>query len=121
MASVNAFQRPVSLQIKGRYGRLNELGQYLTGFNDLGDENPHVGVYQKRHGPRGQYFVRMLHVITDNPNSLGQQKMRGLFGDAVRAWQSLTEVQRIAYRASVRVRHKSPYNQYIKDYIKANE
>jgi hypothetical protein len=117
MASVNAFQRPVSIEIRGRFGRLNELGQYLTGFNDLGDENPYVGVYQKRKGPRGQYFVRMLHVITNNPNSIPQQNRRTLFGDAVRSWQSLTEIQKIAYRASVRVRHKSPYNQYIKEYM----
>jgi hypothetical protein len=117
MATIDLLKRPTAFEIRGKHGAFNELGQYLAGENELGDCDPLVGIYQRRREKGKQIFINMLHVIPIQPNSEAQISCRTKFGDAVRAWQSLTESERIVYRQSVKAWRKYPYNVYIKTYM----
>jgi hypothetical protein len=69
-----------------------------------------------RHGVRTQ-CVR-IHVIPRNPDTEAQRAVRLAFGDAVRAWQSLSPDERYAFNRKVRYLNMSGYNLYISNYIK---
>jgi hypothetical protein len=65
----------------------------------------------------GKQCVR-VHVIPRNPDTEAQRIVRRAFGDAVRAWQSLSPDEQYDYTRKSRHLNMSGYNLYISIYLK---
>lgn len=118
MAIVDLGGKANSIEIRGKLGKPNELGDIWCGWSELGEYLPIAGIYQKRRNKKGQIFVRMKHYHGSNPQTPEQQSNRATFSQAVASWQSLDESEKKQWRAKKHPRYMSGYNRYIRDYMR---
>lgn len=118
MAIVSLMDEVKVIEIRGKLGRPNELGCVWCGWSECGEYNPLAGYYQKRKNARSQYFVRMRHFITSNPQTPAQQANRSKFSLAVAAWQSKTDEEKRYWRGLKRPRGMSGYNRFLREYMR---
>jgi hypothetical protein len=68
---------------------------------------------------RGQAYARS-YVIPRNPDTPAQRKRRALFADAVRAWQTIPEIQKDLWNLKARRLVMSGYNLFISIFCRAD-
>lgn len=107
-----------TIEIRGKLGRPNELGEFWCGWSECGEYNPLAGYYQKRRNRRGQIFVRTKHYICKNPQTVPQQANRTKFAQAILAWRELTDEEKKYWRGLKYPRFMSGYNRFLRDYMK---
>ena len=107
-----------NIEIRGIVGRPNELGATWCGWSEIGEYFPEAGIYQKRPSRKGQFFVRMKHFISANPQTPTQQAGRNKFALAVSAWQAMTEEEKKVYRKRHSPPHMTGYNRFLRDYMR---
>lgn len=120
MAIIKPFDIVHSLEIRGRIGRPNGLGEIWCGWSELGEDLKIAGIYQKRPRPNGQIFVRMKHYHCRNPKTIPQQANRSIFADAVASWQACSEAQKSAWRRKKYPRGMSGYHRYLRNYMRTH-
>lgn len=127
---------------KKRFAKPMYFGQSVFGFSDFGDKSlavkfveygrevyghshyAHIaflsGIYQvrTRYGHRTQ--TRMRYYQAANPQHANQQIWRAVFADAVVAWQALTSAEKKVYNIKSYGSHKSGYNVFLGEYLKAH-
>ena len=64
-------------------------------------------------------FIRKYHTPS-NPKTEEQKKVRSLFSEAVKAWQSLSHEKKSAYNNRALKQNYSGYNLFISIYIQGN-
>jgi len=114
MAIVDITNGPMSLEVRGRLGRPNELGAIWCGWSELGEYLPIAGIYQKRPRKNGQIFVKMKHYHGANPQTPAQQSNRATFAQAVAGWQALSEEQKNVWRKKTSPKYMAGYHRYIR-------
>lgn len=131
MPTVNIPEIFYSFDARKRYGKPHSFGQIVIGWGFFGDDDERMGVYHiRRELPNfhahtkptlgAQVTNRMRYYYPSNPRTIPQQANRSKFADAVNAWQSLTDEQRMLYRSSVRVERMSAYNHFIKNWLNSH-
>ncbi len=60
----------------------------------------------------GRHYMRP-YVKPANPNTVAQRERRGAFREAVKAWQSLSELQRQEWNRRARREKRSGYNEFL--------
>jgi hypothetical protein len=68
---------------------------------------------------QGQAYARS-YVVPRNPDTSAQRKRRALFADAVRAWQSLPDMQKDLWKHKARRLIMSVYNLFISIFCRAD-
>lgn len=131
MPIIDPFDDFYSLGIQRRFTRPVEFGQLVCGWSQFGDEDYRFGVYQKR-VRRGNFwtnslkikkgfgYCKMKYYMTANPKTVSQQANRNKFGDAVRAWQNLTDDQKSVYNKLATRENKSGFNIFIAEWVKSH-
>lgn len=117
------------LQQSGSIRRGDGLGAVRFGHSAFGVTSHIGGVYQKRvtgynnygrreHLPRRAYYVKMRYYRPTNPNTPAQQSRRSLFGDAMRAWQSLSAADKQYYNSKANRLSRRGFNLYVSEYMR---
>lgn len=120
MAIVSTFEHVNSIEIRGKLGRPNGLGEMWCGWSECGDDLQIAGIYQKRRSQGKQIFVRMKHYHGANPQTVPQQANRSIFASAVSAWQALSDSEKKIWRAKKYPRYMSGYNRFLREYMRGN-
>ena len=120
-----------SLSVQKRYGLPDSYGGVIFGWCRFGDDDWRQAVYQRRtirkdywtktyHPAKGRGWCKMKYYYTKNPRYIPQQNNRNKFGDAMRAWQSLTDEQKKVYSITMGDRGLNPHNKFIRQYMKSH-
>ncbi len=120
MAVIDVLKSVHSIEVRGKLGTPNGLGLITCGLSLCGMYLPVAGIYQKRHAKNGQYFVKMRHYRPTNPRTVNQQNNRISFKNAVLAWQTLDESEKLIWRRKKHPRFMSGYNRFIREYMRGN-
>jgi hypothetical protein len=120
MAIVDFPNRADSFEVRGRVGLPVELGNFWCGWSVLGDDDTGSGIYQRRPRQGGQIIVKMRHYWPNNPQYEDQQAWRGVFADAVSAWQALTTEQKLEWKKKKWPRKMTGYNRFLRAYLKTH-
>jgi len=120
MVVVDLGQEAKAIEIRGKLGRPNSLGEMWCGWSVLGDGDILAGYYQRRPRPTGQIIVKMKHVIVANPQTELQQAWRGVFADGVEAWQLLTTEQKLMWRQKKYPRNMTGFCRFMRQYLKSH-
>lgn len=118
MAIVSALDIAYGIEIRGRFGKPNGLGEMWCGWSELGQDFPLAGLYRKVRHEGKQKFQRMKFYATPGPRTVPQQANRSKFALAVSAWQALTPEQKKQWRSKKSPRFMSGYNRFIRDYMR---
>ena len=121
MAVVDRGETGLFIDIVGKLGRPNELGCMWCGWSHLGDSEALAGYFQHRPRVAGQMLVQMRHYWPTNNQHSVQQVWRWVFGDAVAAWQSLTDEQKLFWNKRKYPRRMSGYNRFLRDYLQTHQ
>lgn len=78
------------------------------------------GIYQRQPTASGQIVRKLKLYEPTNPQTETQQAWRGVFADAVAAWQSLTDEEKKEYSDLHYPTRMSGYNRFISKYLKDN-
>lgn len=120
-----------ALSLRGPLGNITAIGHARAGLARAGSTNNNSGIYQRRnkgynnHGynpsrPRTKYYVRMRQYRPTNPRTPLQQANRAKMADAVAAWQSLTEGEKVQYREQGKTRRLTGYMYFCSNYLKTH-
>lgn len=131
------------LSIKKRFAKPSSLGQSVFGFSYFGAESAAIkwtqygfrgygkrdygdiyflsGIYQVRTRYNHKTQTREKYYIPHNPRSIFQQAWRSIFADAIVAWQGLTSEEKRVYNIKSYGKHKSGYNIFLGEYLKAHK
>lgn len=131
MPIISPFKEFYSAAVQKRYGRPNSCAEAVCGWSQCGDDDERAAVYQKRHRradfwrpgytpKKGIGFCKERYYYGHNPQTLSQQFNRNRFGDAVRAWQMLTNEEKSVYNKIAVKLSKSGYNLFIASWLKSN-
>lgn len=118
MAIVSAFDIVGGLEVRGRIGRPNELGEVWCGWSELGEYFPLAGLYRKRRQNGVQKFDRMKFYSTPGPRTPAQQANRTKLAQGVLAWRALSPEEKARWRAKRAPRYMSGYNRFLRDYMR---
>jgi len=75
------------------------------------------GVYRTDNVTGRTKFYREPYYITKNPRTEPQQTWRGVFANAVAAWQALTPEEKNEYNVKAKGKRMSGYNLFLKEYL----
>jgi len=120
MAIKHAFNSLYSFTARGKVGIPNGLGRDLLGVSFLGYRDDRAAIYQNRTKQSGHAIVAMRHWIPKNPRTESQQANRNKFGDAMSAWQSLTDQEKLSYTKRGKSRGMFGHNLFIREYMLSN-
>lgn len=75
MVVVNIKSGAHSLEVRGKLGRPNSLGNMFCGWSIIGDDDPVAGIYQRYHGYSRSYYTKnaVLSVLALADNFLGAE------------------------------------------------
>ena len=118
MAIIKALDVVGGIEIRGRLGRPNELGEVWCGGSEIGEYFPLAGLYRKIHHEGEQKFQRMKFYSTAGPRTVPQQANRSKLALGVSAWQSLTEEEKTVWNRKKTPRFMSGYNRFLRDYMR---
>lgn len=118
--------------IAGNIGNGSGYGFARNGNAVFGAAPGPGGIYQRRYTgynqtgyipgkPRIPYYVRMRTYTPTNPRTELQQAGRSKFGDAVAAWQSMTDDQRAPYKARAVRKGRRGRNLFIQEHMLQSE
>lgn len=125
------FGEMLAVGARKKYGKSAGYGFASLGVSFYGDCAFGSGIYQKRvggynqyTGPPGRrapsYYVQMRTYRPTNPQTEDQQENRGVFADAVSAWQSLTTEQKANYNTIASRFSRTGYNYFISEYMQSH-
>lgn len=128
MPEVSGVEKIFSIWAKKKALRYNQLGTFMLGHSWLGDEDYYFqrpgkdpilisGIYRTDNVTGKTRNYREPYYITKNPRKPAQQAWRGIFADAVLAWQGLTEEQQNQYNQRAKGKRFSGYNLFLKEYL----
>lgn len=120
MTIVNFPTAGNSFQIRGKLGRPNGLGEHWCGRTYVGDDNAFSGIYQRKPRPAGEIFIKMRHYFPTNNQLENQQLWRGVFSDAVSAWQLLSAEEKIIWAKKKWPRNMAGYHRFLRHYLKTH-
>jgi len=94
-----------------------EFGKRDYGDFKCGDLIIFSGIFRTDNVTGKTKHYREPYYITKNPRYENQQNWRGVFADAIAAWQGLTQEQKNHYNDIAEGRKKSGYNLYLREYL----
>jgi hypothetical protein len=95
-------------------------GVAIYGFDIFADVIPLSGIYRTDNVTGETKVYREPYYITRNPRTSAQQAQRQKFGNAVRAWQALTQNDKNVYNTRAKYKPYSGYNLFLKEYLSSN-
>ena len=140
MPIITGLERLLSLSASGKFGCYNQYGTSQFGMSHYGEEDIYFGtalfgachfgdtdfghgflfsgIYRtgKLNGQRKEF--RQKYYFPYNPRSPSQVKNRNKFAEAVKAWQDLTNEEKMFYNKLKGYRKMSGYNYFISLYLK---
>ena len=96
-----------------------DYGSIIYGDNLIGDIDEFTGIYQRRHDGDEITICRQKFWVSKNPRTESQQANRHKFRDAIAAWHSLTENEKMFYNNKSKGTKRSGFNLYIKEMMAA--
>ncbi len=132
MPEVQGIEKLFSFIPRRRFGRHRCYGRSMFGHSVYGEDeiifmsedkdgNPKeiqlTGIYRTSNAGGVTKVFRDPYYITRNPRYAPQQSWRGIFADAVLAWQNLTEEDKELYNQRVMNKNLSGYNLFLKQYL----
>lgn len=119
MSVVSGLTAACSIRVQKKLSLPNQYGQSVYGWGEYGHQNNFAGIYQYRPRKKGRILVREMFYKPINPKYDDQIIVQTKFGDAVRAWQSLTDEQKAVYNQRIKQQHFCGYQLFIKEYMLA--
>jgi len=130
MAIVIFPYRLLSLDCRGTFGYNSGCGRARLGYSRCGADSVYGGVYQRKvygkgvtlmPSKRGNRWATSLmkYYRPTNPRTVVQQSWRGIFANAITAWQGLTAVEKDLYSKKARSRGMSGYNLFISHWLQS--
>jgi hypothetical protein len=142
MPEVQGIDKLLSVLPKKRFGLFNQFGTSQFGFSVYGEEDiflyftqygesrfgvdPYAnilllsGIYRTDNVTGKTKYYREPFYITKNPRYAPQQAWRGIFADAVLAWQGLTTPEKAVYNIKAKGKRMSGYNLFLKEYLESH-
>lgn len=108
-----------SAQLRGKISPYKPYGDREYGDYEYGDSNPATGIYQVRPRASGNINVKMKFYWPTNNQWEDQQTWRGIFANAVLAWQGLTEEEKSFFNVRAIEKEMSGYNLFIREALTA--
>ncbi len=102
------------------YLELSGYGDSVFGLNIFADVILLSGIYRTDNVTGITRHYREPFYITRNPRYESQQAWRGVFADAVAAWQALTSEQKSQYNKNAVGKGLSGYNLFLKEYLRSH-
>jgi len=87
------------------------------GIRKGGIPGPNACIYRTRKFNGVRIIEKMDYYTPTNPQTIPQQANRGIFADAVLAWQNLTATQKEVYNKRAVGKQMSGYNLFIREYM----
>jgi hypothetical protein len=128
MVTVDTPDKLISFEARKKMGIPNQYGHLVYGIARYGEKNDYAGIYQIRHTPQGVYpptkkvppgrfNVRMrFYVPTETALRIANPR-RGIFANAVLAWQGLSASEKEYFRLKSFGKHMSGYNVFLHEYL----
>lgn len=142
MAVVNFPDKLISGEARKKFGRPSFYGERLYSFAEYGQEYIEVspyqygkrlyadcqygenlsfeGIYSMRPRLSGRVPVRMKFYMPSESAARIANPRRGVFADAVLAWQGLDALQKEVFRIRSKNKHMSGYNVFLREYLISN-
>ena len=95
----------------------DEYGKIFYGKRFYGESRTYEGIYQTRHYKGGKFTVKENFYTPTQTYHENRQVWRGVFADAVSAWQALSTSQKELYRIKSSGKHMSGYNVFLHEYL----
>ena len=131
MVVVDFPDKLISMEARKKLGIPNQYGYIVYGIARYGEKNDYAGIYQVRHTPYGifpptkkvppgRFIVRMRHYVPTETALRIANPRRGIFANAVHAWQALDASQKEVFRIKSKSKHMTGYNVFLHEYLISN-
>lgn len=118
----------LALGMVGKHGRASGYGRSTFGVGRAGDRSRMGGIYQRRalaknptpvEGTNAEPlpYIVMRNYAPTNPQTTAQQANRAKFADAMTAWQSLTDDEKLIYHKQGSRIGLTGHNVFIRGYM----
>jgi IS1 family transposase len=112
-----AIGKGMSLDARGKFGYSGGFGRIAFGYNRFGLYTWYAGIYQKLYLWGKPYISRKKFAWGDGGHSEIQVIRRGVFADAVSAWQALDSDQKNVFKKRAKNLPMSGYNLFLKEWL----
>lgn len=112
---------PPALELRGRFGTPNGVGEMWCGWSVLGEDIIQSGVFQFHSTKKGMRNIKMNFCQQPNPQKENQQIWRGKFHDGVVAYHLLSDSEKLELKIRRYPRHMSGFNRFMSEYLKAHK
>jgi len=142
MPEVTGIEKLLSIIPKKRFGIFRWYGMAQYGYSNYGEDSIYIivdkappvkylsdkdgnpidfaGIYRTDNVTGITRYYREPYYITKNPRYAPQQAWRGIFADAVLAWQGLTAPEKAVYNIKAKGKRMSGYNFFLKEYLESH-
>jgi hypothetical protein len=117
MAVVDFPDKLISFEARKKMGIPNQYGHIVYAVARYGEKNDYAGIYQIRKSPKGRYVVRMKFSVPPETAARIANPRRGIFANAILAWQALDALQKEAFRIKSKSKNMSGYNVFLHEYL----
>jgi hypothetical protein len=117
MVLIETPDKLISFEARKKLGVPNQYGQIVYGVSDYGVKNNYAGIYQMRPRTSGRVAVRMNFYAPPETALRIANPRRGVFANAVSAWQALSTSQKEVYRVKSWGKHMSGYNVFLHEFL----
>lgn len=109
------------LRVTGKLSNGAGIGFGACGSIRIGDPRRNGGIYQKRRGRNGEFYVKMKNYGPTNPRTPAQQANRERFSAAVAAWGHLTDSEKKAYNQRAGRQGRLGRWQFLREYLQRSQ
>ncbi len=120
MTLVAGFQKLLSADVHGHYGRSNGYGRIRHGNAAYGLLDVMCGIYIKHRTAKGWGTSLAKFYRPTNPQTIPQQNWRGVFSDAVAQWHLLTPTQKGVYTREGRGAGLNGFQRFTSLYLRSH-
>lgn len=121
MAYLTEKQRVIGLNLRGKLGIPNGLGESICGWSFFGDWDEFAGYYQNHTTAKGKELVRARPYWPKNIETETRRAWRDVFAAGVLAWHNLTAETKLAYNKLKFPARMSGFCRFMREYLKANK